>query len=152
MNDDNFEYKVNCDGCGRQLKNPTDKKNGSFFGHFDDVQACIAKAAGWTVNFGHCYCPKCTKAKEEYGVGGRESLVFTAYNLINEGDDEEVAIGQKLLKDGYDYVKSHGYDAVMDDESLGVKVYAAPDLIKFYADRGVAAMQSGPFFDLSINK
>ena len=46
--EDDFEYRVDCDGCNKQLKNPNDEK-GTFVADFDDV-ANIVKSKGWTVN------------------------------------------------------------------------------------------------------
>ena len=149
--EDDFEYRVDCDGCNKQLKNPNDEK-GTFIADFDDV-ANIVKSKGWTVNGNYCYCPKCAKAMYKYGYEGCSPLIFAINNYTFDDDDKKAAKGMKLLQDGLKYVKSLGYIAGFDDDCIKVSVFAVPDLIKFYADKGVSVKrESDSFFELVDTK
>src|SRR5574344_2101539 len=127
--DDDFEYSVECDGCGKQMKNPDDEKS-TFVAHFYDVTS-IVKSKGWTVDGDHCYCPKCTKAKDEYSED---------YNKCKE-----------LFNKGYDFLKSKGFKGLeLDDLSLSVPDVAVPDLIQFYKNKGFTVKQDDSFFELNF--
>src|SRR5574344_223976 len=145
MIQDDFKYKVNCDGCHKELINPDDEKS-MFMTSFYN----IVKSKNWTVDGDHCYCPKCTKALKEYGKDDNVPYTFVINNYTWEGNNNKRLVGTKLLKDGFDYIKSIGYDADLNEysDSLNVAVFAIPSLIKFYADKGISIKQDGSFFEL----
>ena len=147
--DDDFEYSVECDGCGKQMKNPDDEKS-TFVAHFYDVTS-IVKSKGWTMDGNHCYCPKCTNALKEYGKDDNMPYIFVINKYTLE-DNNKILVGTKLLKDGFNYIKSLGYDADLNEysNSLNVAVFAIPSLIKFYADKDIAIRQDGSFFELNL--
>lgn len=147
--DDDFEYRVNCDGCGKKIINPNDA-NGTFVAHFQDV-VDIVKSKGWTVEGCYCYCPKCAKAMYKYGYEDYSPLIFAINNYTFDDDDKKAAKGMKLLQDGLKYVKNLGYIASFNDDCIKVSVFAVPDLIKFYADKGVSVKrESDSFFELNL--
>jgi len=149
--DDDFEYRVNCDGCGKQMKNPNDVK-GTFVAHFDNVVK-IVKSKGWTVEGCYCYCPKCAKALQEYGKDDGMPYMFAIDKFTYDGDEERTAIGEKLQQDGLRYLKKLGFDdADIDCGTLNVSEFAVPDLIKFYTSHGVLVQRDGSFFELDSDQ
>ena len=76
-------------------------------------------------------------------------FVINKYTLE---DNNKILVGTKLLKDGFNYIKSLGYDADLNEysNSLNVAVFAIPSLIKFYADKDIAIRQDGSFFELNL--
>lgn|SRR5574344_58507 len=150
--DDDFEYRVNCDGCGKKMTNPKSKE-GTFVAHFNDV-ADIVKSKGWTVDGDCCYCQKCAKAMQEYGKDDGIPYMFAIDKLTYDGDEEKIAVGEKLQKAGLDYLRKLGFDedsADIDDGTLNVSVFAVPDLLQFYAKKDVGVERDGSFFELDTN-
>jgi hypothetical protein len=143
--DDDFEYSVECDGCGKQMKNPDDEKS-TFVAHFYDVTS-IVKSKGWTVDGDHCYCPKCTKAKDEYSRDDNTPYMFMNYSDNNEDYNK----CKELFNKGYDFLKSKGFKGLeLDDLSLSVPDVAVPDLIQFYKNKGFTVKQDDSFFELNL--